>query len=119
MSVRVLSSSKDNYLSHGNVVGGVITAVNNLGVLNDSIPYVFAHASDITLPEASILRQFDQHVSITAESEMHYGHGNPHSHLVRLTVFVLSNLSQIYLVSRSKTKRLLGSTRTSHSPLTL
>ncbi|KAK3319642.1 amidohydrolase [Cercophora scortea] len=57
--------------------------VNNLGYLNISIPIVFSHASFLTNAGASLLRATNQYISITAESEMHYGHTHPHSHLIQ------------------------------------
>ncbi|WYZ38403.1 hypothetical protein EsH8_III_000317 [Colletotrichum jinshuiense] len=57
--------------------------VHALGVLNTSIPVVFSHASFLTYQGASLLRSTNQHISITPESEMHYGHTHPHSHLIQ------------------------------------
>ena len=48
-----------------------------------SIPVVFSHASFLTYRGASLLRSTNQHISITPESEMHYGHTHPHSHLIQ------------------------------------
>ncbi|KAF7336918.1 putative amidohydrolase [Mycena venus] len=66
---------------------GVITLVNNLTpgspTLNSSLAFVFAHASLFTPAEARLLREFNQYVSITPESEMHYGHGHPASYLIQ------------------------------------
>ncbi|KAI1805198.1 hypothetical protein F4811DRAFT_516216 [Daldinia bambusicola] len=53
-----------------------------LGILNTSIPIVISHASQISAHGAELLRQTNQHISITAESEMHYGHLHPTSHLI-------------------------------------
>ncbi|KAJ7027555.1 amidohydrolase [Mycena alexandri] len=67
--------------------GGVISQTNNLTpgnpTLNSSLAFVFAHASQFTTAEARLLREFDQYVSITPESEMHYGHGHPSSYLIQ------------------------------------
>lgn len=52
------------------------------GILNGSIPIVFSHASLLTADDALLLRARDQFISITPESEMHYGHSHPHSHLI-------------------------------------
>ncbi|KAK0726907.1 amidohydrolase family protein [Lasiosphaeria miniovina] len=52
------------------------------GILNTSIPVVFSHASFLTAADATLLRSTNQFVSVTPESEMHYGHVHPHSHLV-------------------------------------
>ncbi|OLN86857.1 5'-deoxyadenosine deaminase [Colletotrichum chlorophyti] len=54
-----------------------------VGALNTSIPVVFSHASFLTYRGASLLRSTNQHISITPESEMHYGHTHPHSHLIQ------------------------------------
>ncbi|OJD30439.1 amidohydrolase family protein [Diplodia corticola] len=40
-------------------------------------PIVFSHASFLSPTDAALLRQHDHHVSITPESEMHYGHDHP------------------------------------------
>ncbi|KAJ7364535.1 amidohydrolase [Mycena albidolilacea] len=66
----------------------VISTVNNLTpghpMLNSSsLAFVFAHASDLNPTEARLLRQFNQYVSITPESEMHYGHGDRSSYLIQ------------------------------------
>ncbi|KAJ6512826.1 amidohydrolase [Mycena sanguinolenta] len=64
-----------------------ISQVNNLTpgqpTLNSSIAFVFAHASSLTPIEARLLRQFNQYISITPESEMHYGHGDRGSYLIQ------------------------------------
>lgn len=44
---------------------------------------MFSHASLLTAAGAELLRQTNQYVSITPESEMHYGHDHPHSHLIQ------------------------------------
>ncbi|OBR11542.1 Amidohydrolase [Colletotrichum higginsianum IMI 349063] len=54
-----------------------------IGALNISIPIVFSHASFLTYRGASLLRSTNQYISITPESEMHYGHTHPHSHLIQ------------------------------------
>lgn len=107
---------------HALTVGdGVINAVNNLApgrpTLNSSLAFVFAHASSLGSNEARLLREFNQYVSITPESEMHYGHGRRSSYLVILTLFRTS----CYLTNnprRSKTKLLLELTRISLFRLT-
>ncbi|KAJ7131410.1 hypothetical protein C8R44DRAFT_774798 [Mycena epipterygia] len=66
---------------------GAISAVNNLTpghpTLNSSLAFVFAHASTLNTAEARLLREFNQHVSITPESEMHYGLGHRSSYLIQ------------------------------------
>lgn len=50
--------------------------VNSYGFLNTSIPVVFSHSSYLTVQDAEMLRSTNQYVSITAESERHYGHSD-------------------------------------------
>ncbi|PIG88099.1 hypothetical protein AARAC_001571 [Aspergillus arachidicola] len=67
-------------------VWGVINSpenLNDLGILNTSIPVIFSHASFLTPEGAQLLRSTNQYVSITPESEMHYGHDHPHNHLIQ------------------------------------
>lgn len=72
--------------THAN--GGVYGApnfpslVNTFGFLNQSIPLIFAHASYLSMADAQLLRQYNHYVSTTPESEMHYGHLHPYSHLL-------------------------------------
>lgn len=65
-----------------NIVDNSPSAVHKLGLLNISTPVVFSHGSFITIGDHQLLRQTGQHVSITPESELHYGHLHPTSHLV-------------------------------------
>ncbi|KAK5651628.1 hypothetical protein OQA88_11803 [Cercophora sp. LCS_1] len=53
--------------------------VHALNYLNISIPIVFSHASFMTPESAELLRQTNQYISITPESEMHYGQAHPSS----------------------------------------
>ncbi|KAK3369922.1 amidohydrolase [Podospora didyma] len=55
----------------------------NLGIINSTIPFVLSHASFLTASGAQLLRTFNHYVSITPESESHYGHTHPHSHLIQ------------------------------------
>ncbi|PNY25020.1 5-methylthioadenosine/S-adenosylhomocysteine deaminase-like protein, partial [Tolypocladium capitatum] len=57
--------------------------VHAFGILNDSIPVVFSHASFLTSHGARLLRSTNQYISITPESEMHYGHTHPYSYLIQ------------------------------------
>ncbi|KAJ6484408.1 hypothetical protein C8R47DRAFT_1186273 [Mycena vitilis] len=72
----------------GGVFGddGVISAVDNLtpgqSTLNSSLAFVFAHSTGINPTEARLLREFNQYISITPESEMHYGMAHPNSYLI-------------------------------------
>ncbi|EJT71296.1 amidohydrolase [Gaeumannomyces tritici R3-111a-1] len=54
-----------------------------LNYLNISIPIVFSHASFLTAQGASLLRSTNQYISITPESEMHYGHTHPVSYHIQ------------------------------------
>ncbi|KAK3367967.1 amidohydrolase [Podospora didyma] len=56
--------------------------VHSFGALNTSIPVVFSHASFLTATDAQLLRVTNQYVSVTPESEMHYGHDHPKNHLI-------------------------------------
>ncbi|KAF7115454.1 hypothetical protein CNMCM5793_002412 [Aspergillus hiratsukae] len=56
--------------------------VNQYNFLNNSIPIVFSHASYLTVQDADLLRSTNQYVSITGESERHYGHGDPNSQYI-------------------------------------
>ncbi|KAK9623590.1 hypothetical protein V6Z94_004497 [Aspergillus fumigatus] len=48
-----------------------------------SVPIVFSHASFLTPTGARLLRETNQYISITAESEMHYGHDHPYNHMIQ------------------------------------
>lgn len=56
---------------------------NSYGILNTSIPVVFSHGSYLTVQDAELLRSTNQYLSITPESEMHYGHGDADSQLIQ------------------------------------
>ncbi|KAJ7600994.1 hypothetical protein C8J56DRAFT_1000001 [Mycena floridula] len=68
-------------------VGGVypctLSQAKAFPTLNSSLAFVFAHSSALQPSEARLLRQFNQYISITPESEMHYGHGHPSSFLIQ------------------------------------
>ncbi|RYP74438.1 hypothetical protein DL769_004015 [Monosporascus sp. CRB-8-3] len=64
------------------LLGGAPEDLHRVGILNTSIPIVVSHASFLTARGAQLLRQTNQHISITAESEMHYGHLHPTSHQI-------------------------------------
>ncbi|KJK75074.1 hypothetical protein H634G_09709 [Metarhizium anisopliae BRIP 53293] len=57
--------------------------VQRFDMLNGTIPVVFSHASFITAQGAELLRSTNQYISITPESEMHYGHTHPHSYMLQ------------------------------------
>jgi len=52
-----------------------------LGYLNSSTAIVLSHASFMTAQGAALIRSANQYVAITPESEMHWGHTHPKSHL--------------------------------------
>lgn len=52
------------------------------GLLNSSIPVVFSHATYFDFEDIQMLRDANQYASITPESELHYGHLHPNSHLM-------------------------------------
>ncbi|RFU79634.1 amidohydrolase family [Trichoderma arundinaceum] len=54
--------------------------VQQFNILNGTVPVVFSHSSFITADDLQLLRSTNQYISITAESEMQYGHGHPHSY---------------------------------------
>lgn len=53
----------------------------SLGVLNSTIPIVFSHGTFISHQNTVLLRKYNQYISITPESEMHYGHTHRDNHL--------------------------------------
>ncbi|KAK3368541.1 hypothetical protein B0H63DRAFT_423202 [Podospora didyma] len=57
--------------------------IHALGYLNISIPIIFSHASFLTQAGADLLRSTNQYISITPESEMHYGQGHPVSYSIQ------------------------------------
>jgi cytosine/adenosine deaminase-related metal-dependent hydrolase len=54
-----------------------------LDILEGDIPIIFSHASFLSPNDRDILKQNNHYVSITPESEMHYGHTHPHSYLIQ------------------------------------
>lgn len=57
--------------------------VHSYNFLTTSIPVIFSHASSITPANAALLRETNQYISITPESELHYGHDHPNTHLIQ------------------------------------
>lgn len=57
--------------------------LHSLGYLNGSRAVVLAHASFLTATGAALLRSTNQYISITPESEMHYGHTHPKNYFVQ------------------------------------
>ncbi|KAH8594974.1 hypothetical protein B0O99DRAFT_513198 [Bisporella sp. PMI_857] len=56
--------------------------IHRIGLLNSSLPIVISHASYLSTRDGALLRSTNKHISITPESEMHYGHLHPTSHLI-------------------------------------
>lgn len=56
--------------------------LDTFNFLNESIPIIFAHGSYHSATDAQLLRQHNHYISTTPESEMHYGHLHPNSHLI-------------------------------------
>jgi cytosine/adenosine deaminase-related metal-dependent hydrolase len=54
--------------------------LHELGILNTSIPVVISHGSLLPPVEAQLLRSTNQYISVTPESEMHYGHTHEESY---------------------------------------
>lgn len=59
------------------------TLLQSYGWLDSSVPVVFSHASFISYEDSQILRDTNQYISTTAESEFHYGHVNPTARLIQ------------------------------------
>ncbi|KAI4722415.1 Metallo-dependent hydrolase [Aureobasidium sp. EXF-10727] len=57
--------------------------LDQLGLMNGTTPIVFSHASYVTTDDAELLRKYDQYISTTPESEMHYGHGHHYNSLIQ------------------------------------
>ncbi|KAG9880833.1 Metallo-dependent hydrolase, partial [Aureobasidium melanogenum] len=57
--------------------------LEQLGLMNGTTPIVFSHASYVTNDDAELLRKYDQYISTTPESEMHYGHGHHNNPLIQ------------------------------------
>ncbi|CAI6237429.1 unnamed protein product [Periconia digitata] len=63
----------------GNSSPSLITSQN---IHTTNIPIIFSHASFLTTDDMSALNQHNLFVSITPESECHYGHGQATGHLI-------------------------------------
>ncbi|GAB1317056.1 hypothetical protein MFIFM68171_07266 [Madurella fahalii] len=51
-----------------------------LSILDLPLPIIFSHASFLTARGATLLRAANQYISVTPESELHYGHLHPTAH---------------------------------------
>jgi hypothetical protein len=59
------------------------TILDEHGWLNTSLPVVFSRGSFFTYEDAHVLRQTNQYLCTTAESEFHYGHVSPNAHKIQ------------------------------------
>jgi cytosine/adenosine deaminase-related metal-dependent hydrolase len=59
------------------------TALHSHGWLNDTIPVVFSHSSFLSYKDAQLLRDTNQYISTTPESELHFGHVHPHANNIQ------------------------------------
>ncbi|CAG7565913.1 unnamed protein product [Fusarium equiseti] len=59
-----------------------VIRLTKLGLLNLSTPVIFSHATSLSPDDATLLRELNHHIAIAPESEMHFGHGYPHSHKI-------------------------------------
>ncbi|KAI5456932.1 amidohydrolase-like protein [Mariannaea sp. PMI_226] len=53
------------------------------GILDGSVPVIFSHGSFMTARSAQLLRKTNHYLSITPESEMHYGHTHSQSYMLQ------------------------------------
>ncbi|KAG4432538.1 hypothetical protein IFR05_011973 [Cadophora sp. M221] len=60
-----------------------VELLNSYGALESKIPVVFSHASGLTEADATLLRRHNQFISITPESEHHYGHDHDRSYTIQ------------------------------------
>ncbi|KAL1795572.1 hypothetical protein ACET3X_005796 [Alternaria dauci] len=72
---------------HANHLGDPIFGNNNkprqlldAGILNSAIPVLITHGTFIDDEDIALLREHDQYVIITPESEMQHGHGHTQQH---------------------------------------
>ena len=77
-----LSNALHLFLLIPKIVGNSPEDLHKVGILNSSVSIVLSHASFLTARGAGLLRSTNKHISITPESEMHYGHLHPTSHLI-------------------------------------
>lgn len=89
-AVHELVSQNDISFVTTHYVGGLVGADNSPEVLQPQgflnitdVPVIFSHASFISPNGARILRDSNHYISTTPESEAHYGHLNPHGHLIQ------------------------------------
>lgn len=67
-----------------NTVGGNSPELaQKRGLLDSPTPVIFSHGGFVTENDIAVLRETNHFLSITAESEMHFGHGHTTSKLVQ------------------------------------
>lgn len=58
------------------------SVLDKAGLLRGQVPVIISHASFMSQEDIKLLRDANQYVSITPESEMHYGHDHEHNHKI-------------------------------------
>lgn len=61
----------------------LISKIDDQGFLDNPIPIVISHASGISMEEVALLRKHNQYISITPESEHHFGHDHPRAYKIQ------------------------------------
>ena len=86
-------------------VANTPTLIDQAGLLRTQMPVVISHASFISEEDANLLRQTNQYISTTPESEAHYGHDNPGPEKVQdqASLGVDTNVSLLVQHSRFET----------------
>src|ERR1051326_3187800 len=69
------------YSNRDSIVDNSPEVVDTYGFLNSSIPIIFSHATFITPIGLNLLRQHNQYICTTPESEMGAGLTHPHTDL--------------------------------------
>ncbi|KAH7403802.1 amidohydrolase [Cadophora sp. MPI-SDFR-AT-0126] len=60
-----------------------VELLDSYSALDTNIPIVFSHASGLTEADIELLRKHNHFISITPESEHHYGHDHDRSHTIQ------------------------------------
>ncbi|KAF4979143.1 hypothetical protein FDECE_18110 [Fusarium decemcellulare] len=77
-----ISLLSTHYLGGPWIAGNSLTLLSELGLLNNSVPVIFAHGTFITPDDHNLLREHNHYVAIAPESEMHFGHDYLYAHKV-------------------------------------
>lgn len=77
----VPSDAKDFLLTV--LASNSVELLNSYSALESKIPIVFSHASGLTEADAALLRKYNHFISITPESEHHYGHDHNRSYSIQ------------------------------------